>query len=306
MIEIKNLTKKYNEVTAINNLTFNIESGSIIGFLGPNGAGKSTTMRILSGFLPPTAGNAIIEGIDVGANPFEVKKLVGYLPEDNPLYSDMTPLEYLEFCGRLRNMEYNHLKNRIKEVVDICGLSEVVVKPIAALSKGYRQRVGIAQAVLHDPPVLIMDEPTSGLDPNQIHEIRDLIMSLKGQKSIILSTHIMQEVQAVCQRVIIVNRGTIVADGTQEELASSSGKTVYRVHLDGPDGEVLKGLQALISVDTVTRGEFGFNINCAGNSDPRREIFELAVKNDWTILNLRKEQQSLEEVFRKLTIVEEK
>lgn len=302
MIEIKKLTKKYDNITAIDRLSFNIDSGSIVGFLGPNAAGKTTTMRILSGYMPPTSGNAIIEGIDVVSNSFEVKKFVGYLPEDNPLYPDMTPLEYLYFCGNLRKMGYSKLKKRIKEVVEICGLNEVIIKRIATLSKGYRQRVGIAQAVLHDPPVLIMDEPTSGLDPNQIQEIRNLIKSLEGQKSIILSTHIMQEVQAVCQRVIIINRGVIVADGTKEELTSSSGKTVYCIQLDGPDEEVAKKLESLKSVDGVTKGEFGFNVDCASNCDPRKEIFELAVEKRWTILRLHEEQRSLEEVFKNLTV----
>lgn len=302
MIEINSLTKKYGDTIAIDGISFSVARGDIVGFLGPNGAGKTTTMRILSGYMPPTAGTAVIEGVDVVNNPYEVKKLVGYLPEDNPLYHDMTPLAYLEFCARIRDIKENQIRKKIKKVVEICGLHEVAARPIAVLSKGYRQRVGIAQAILHDPPVLILDEPTSGLDPNQIQEIRQLIKSLKGQKSIILSTHIMQEVQATCQRIIIVNRGRIVADGTQEELTSSSGRSVYTVQLDGPEEEVFSNLDRLKSVDSVRKSKAGFNLECGGECDPRREIFELAVEKNWTILSLRKSRQSLEEVFRNLTV----
>ena len=301
MIEIKELTKTYCGVPAIDTLSFNVESGSVVGFLGPNGAGKTTTMRILCGYMPPTSGSALIEGASVTDNPDGIKKIVGYLPEDNPLYPDMTPLEYLFFAGRIRGMGEKAIRKRIKETVDICGLGDVTLKPIGALSKGYRQRVGIAQAVLHDPPVMILDEPTSGLDPNQIQEIRDLIRNLRGLKTIILSTHIMQEVQAVCQRVIIINRGVIAADGTQEELTSSDGISVYRVQLDGPDDEVERELKALSQVSSVTREGGVFSVNCRGGDDPRRDIFAAAVRNSWVILRMEKEQRTLEEAFRNLT-----
>lgn len=301
MIEVKNLTKKYDSTLALDGITFKVESGNILGFLGPNGAGKTTTMRILSGYMPPTSGRAIIEGVDVVNDPIQVKRLVGYLAEDNPLYPDLTPLEYLEFCAKIRNMKESHMRKRIKEVVDICSLNEVIVQPISTLSKGYRQRVGVAQAILHDPPILILDEPTSGLDPNQIREIRSLITGLKKEKTIILSTHIMQEVQALCQRVIIINRGVIVADGTHQELTSSSAKTVFKVTLDGPDNEVLEKLNELPSVETVIKEEFGFIVENNSGIDSRREIFKLAVEKDWTILNMEKSRQSLEEIFRKLT-----
>jgi ABC-2 type transport system ATP-binding protein len=300
VIEVKNLTKKYDSVPAVEGITFSVTSGNIVGFLGPNGAGKTTTMRILSGYMPPSSGQTLIKEMDSARNPIEVKKLIGYLPEDNPLYADLTPLEYLEFCARVRNIGHENLAGRIREVVGICGLQEALIKPIAALSKGYRQRVGIAQAILHDPPILLLDEPTSGLDPNQIQEIRTLINSLKQEKTIILSTHIMQEVQATCRRVIIINRGKIVADGTHDELTSENGKTSYRVELDGPETEVMESLIRLDSVDSAARSEFGFALECG--RDPRREIFELAKEKDWTILSLEKTRQSLEEVFRKLTI----
>ncbi len=304
MIEIKQLTKKYNETTAINGLSFEISSGSIVGLLGPNGAGKTTTMRILSGYMPPTSGSALIGSIDAVINPFEVKKITGYLPEDNPLYIEMTPLEYLEFCADIRGMAKGRIKERIKEVVEICGINDVLIKPISALSRGYRQRVGIAQAVLHDPPVLILDEPTSGLDPNQIVEIRELIGNLKGKKSIIISTHIMQEVQAICDRVIIINKGGIVADGTHDELTSSSGKTVYSIELDGPENEILEKLSGLKSIGRVDKKGLEFNIECINGQDPRRDIFEIARQNNWPILMLKKSQESLEAVFRVLTTEE--
>jgi len=300
MIEVKNLTKKYDALTALDNVTFNIESG-IIGFLGPNGAGKSTTMRILSGYMPPTEGTALIKGINVGADPVKVKEIIGYLPEDNPLYGDLTPLDYLEFCGRVRNIAEEKLKKRIAEVSEICGIKDVIIRPIGELSKGYKQRVGLAQAILHDPPILILDEPTTGLDPNQIEEIRNLIKNLQEEKTIILSTHIMQEVRAVCQRVIIINQGRIVADGTHDELTGGTGKTVYNVELEGPSENIRAALNGLPGIDSVRAGEFGFIVEAPSERDPRRKIFELAVKNDWTILRMEKTRQSLEDVFRKLT-----
>jgi len=304
MININGLTKQYGEVTAIDGLTFDIADGSIVGFLGPNGAGKSTTMRILCAYMPATSGTALINGVDVAGDPFGVKKMVGYLPEDNPLYGDMTPVEYLSFCASIRGMDPREAGRRIKETVDICGLGDVLVKPVSALSKGYRQRVGIAQAILHDPPVLILDEPTSGLDPNQIQEIRNLITSLKGTKSIILSTHIMQEVQAICERVIIIDRGRIVADGSKDELMNPRGRTVYHVQLDGPAEDVRAALAGIESVGSVAAAEFGYEVDCPAGTDPRKEIFRLAVEKDWPIMELKKVHQNLEEVFRSHTIKE--
>ncbi|MFC2062130.1 ATP-binding cassette domain-containing protein [Elusimicrobiota bacterium] len=305
MIEVRNLVKKYNKTLALDNITFDIEKSNIIGFLGPNGAGKSTAMRILSGYMPPTSGRAIVGEMNVVESPLKVKELVGYLPEDNPLYGDLTPLEYLEFCSGIRKMEKSFAGKRIKEVIDICGLNEVVIKPISTLSKGYRQRVGVAQAIIHNPPVLILDEPTSGLDPNQITEIRSLIKNLGEEKTIVLSTHIMQEVQAICERVIIINRGRIVADGTHDELTDSSGKAVYKIELDGPENEVMECLEKLPSIDNARKGELGFILECSGSTDPRRDVFKMAVEKDWTILTLEKTRQSLEDVFRKLTVEQE-
>ncbi|MFH1415499.1 MAG: ATP-binding cassette domain-containing protein [Elusimicrobiota bacterium] len=303
MIKTEKLTKIYDAVKAVDSLTFELESGNVVGFLGPNGAGKTTTMRMLAGYLPPTSGRASVMGMDVSENAFEVKKSVGYLPENNPLYTDMTPIEYLEFCADIRGMGPKEKNRRIREVIEICGLQDAAVRQISVLSKGFKQRVGIAQAVLHDPPVLLLDEPTSGLDPNQIQEIRNLINELKGRKTIIISTHIMQEVQAVCQRVVIINAGKIVADGTQDEL-TSKGKTVYAVKLAGPSEEVLSELEKLGSVEKIVRTGDLFKIETSGQ-DPRRQIFETAVKKDWTILEMQKLQHSLEEVFRNLTSGEE-
>nr|MDA3793196.1 ATP-binding cassette domain-containing protein [Elusimicrobiota bacterium] len=240
MIKVKNITKNFGALKAVDNISFTGSVGTVVGFLGPNGAGKSTTMRMISGYMPPTAGEIYINGVNVNKNPLKTKRLIGYLPEDNPLYGEMTPLDYLEFCGRVRDMEPNLFKKRIKEVVDICAIRKVVVKPINTLSKGFRQRVGLAQAILHDPPILILDEPTSGLDPNQIEEIRNLISKLKEQKLIILSTHIMQEAQASCGRIIIINKGRIAADGDRRELTSVSKKQIYNFKFDGPVDDIIK------------------------------------------------------------------
>lgn len=302
MIEVVNLKKSYNGNQALDSINFSITSGTVTGFLGPNGAGKTTTMRILCGYIPPSSGGVVINNINAVEEPFEVKKVVGYLPEDNPLYYDLTPLEYLEFCANIRNMSSAYARKRIKEVIEICSLNSVLIKPIATLSKGFRQRVGIAQAILHDPPVLIMDEPTSGLDPNQILEIRNLINELKGKKSIILSTHIMQEAQALCGRIIIINKGRIVADGTHEEISSPSGIEIYKIQVDGPDNEVYEELRNINHIKNIRKDEIGFILECNVGNDPRREIFKLTVRKDWTILSLEKTRQSLEDVFKKLTV----
>ncbi|MBN2407545.1 MAG: ATP-binding cassette domain-containing protein [Elusimicrobia bacterium] len=301
MIEVNNLVKKYDNFTALNSISFKVGSGSVVGFLGPNGAGKTTTMRIISGYMPPDAGRVSIDGLDVVKDPFGVKKVVGYMPEDNPLYHDMTGLDYLEFCARMREMSYTDIRKRIREVVDICSLEDVIIKPIGALSKGYRQRVGLAQAILHDPPILILDEPTSGLDPNQIREIRTLIGELKKEKTIVLSTHIMQEVQAVCERVIIINRGEIAADGTHQELAGGSGKTVYSVQLDGPADEVKNEIEKLDTADYVRREADTIIVENTSGLDPRKDIFSVAVRNNWAVLEMSRTKESLEDIFRKLT-----
>ncbi|MFN3966550.1 MAG: ABC transporter ATP-binding protein, partial [Endomicrobiia bacterium] len=254
MIKVESLTKYYGDIVAVDNISFEIPQGQIVGFLGPNGAGKTTTMRILTGYLSATSGNATICGYSVSENPQEVQKRVGYLPEMNPLYEDITPTEYLEFVGSVRNFSYREIQNRIKEIVALCGLKDVLNQNIGELSRGYRQRVGFASAIFHNPDVLILDEPTSGLDPNQAREVRELIKELKKDKTVILSTHILSEVQAICDRVIIINRGKIVVDGTTSELQDmAKGKEKIYLEVKSKDEplaieEKLKGLPYCESV----------------------------------------------------------
>ncbi len=301
MIELRNITKKFGDLTAVDNISFNGRGGTVIGFLGPNGAGKSTTMRMITGYMPPTAGEIYIDGVNVNTDPMGCKSRIGYLPEDNPLYGNMNSLEYLEFCGRVRNMEREQLKKRIKEVVDICAIKTVAVKPINMLSKGFRQRVGLAQAILHAPPILILDEPTSGLDPNQIQEIRNLISKLKEKKLIILSTHIMQEAQANCRRVIIINKGCIVADGGQQELTAVSENKIYDFQFDGPPADIIKKLQEVEGVAGADRDGDLIRVESLPEIDPRKEIFNMAAEKNWPIMMLNKHSRNLEEVFRSLT-----
>ena len=223
MIEIKNLTKKFGQNLILDNISFSVAKGEILGFLGPNGAGKSTTMRIITSFWTPTSGQALINGLDVAEKALQVRKIIGYLPETVPLYEDMKVFEYLKFIAEVRCLNKNEIKKRIKEVVLTCGLSKVLRQPIEELSKGYRQRVGLAQAIMHRPDILILDEPTTGLDPNQIVEIRDLIKTIGREKTVIFSTHILSEVSATCDRVIIINNGRIVGEGQPAELAQKFG-----------------------------------------------------------------------------------
>jgi ABC-2 type transport system ATP-binding protein len=217
-IAVRNLTKLYGTEKAVNDISFDVKTGEILGFLGPNGAGKTTTMKIITCYMPPTSGMIEVEGLDIAEHSFEVRKKIGYLPEMNPLYLDMNVVEYLEYSARLHGLKDAMLRSRLKEMIDVCGIADERHKDIGELSKGFRQRVGLAQAMIHDPEVLILDEPTSGLDPNQIVEIRNLIRQLGRAKTVVLSTHILSEVQATCDRVIIINEGTIVADGTLEQL----------------------------------------------------------------------------------------
>ena len=239
MIRLQNLTKDYGSVRAVDHVNFEINEGEILGFLGPNGAGKTTTLRMITCFLSPTSGNIEVENMNIDNNQIEIKRLIGYLPEHNPLYIDMTVYDYLKFIADIR--EISNFETRIIEVIKQCGLNGVVHKPINTLSKGYKQRVGIAQAILHDPKILILDEPTSGLDPNQIVEIRGLIKELGKEKTLIISSHILQEVQAVCNRIIIINEGKIVADGSTEELQSAfQNKTKLILELNAPENEIIE------------------------------------------------------------------
>lgn len=246
MIEVRNLVKHYGDVKAVDDISFTVKNGEILGFLGPNGAGKTTTLKVITGYLSPTAGNVFVDGMNVLDDSMEIRKMIGYLPEMNPLYHDMQVYDFLEFVARVREIDKNQFRTRLNEVIDLCGLKGVVHKNINELSKGYCQRVGLAQAIIHDPEILILDEPTSGLDPNQIVEIRGLIKNLGKEKTVIISSHILQEMQATADRMIIINKGRIVADGTVEELMSDfKGKTRLTLELKNADEEAVKKLQSL-------------------------------------------------------------
>jgi ABC-2 type transport system ATP-binding protein len=300
-IIIKNLVKEYGTQKAVNNISFEATKGEILGFLGPNGAGKSTTMKITTGYLPPTAGQVEVCGLDVVEKPVETKQNIGYLPEHNPLYLDMYVHEYLQFIGSLYGLKGKKLRDRVKEMVELCGLSVEQRKKIGALSKGYRQRVGLAQALIHNPPVLILDEPTTGLDPNQILEIRKLIKNVSGDKTIIFSTHIMQEVQALCDRVIIINQGEIVANSTVAQLKTDQ-KTFTIIHAEfsgNIDSVMLKDLEGVMEVEETSSGKF--RLKADPEKEVRGNIFKLASEQKWTLIGLTQEEHSLESVFQSLT-----
>ena len=296
-IKVEHITKVYGEQKAVNDISFEVQAGEIIGFLGPNGAGKSTTMKILTCFIPQTGGKASVCGFDTEKQSMDVRKNIGYLPEHNPLYPEMYVKEYLEFAARLHNMKSP--KKRIDEMIAMTGLTVEQKKKIGQLSKGYRQRVGLAQAMLHDPKVLIMDEPTSGLDPNQLAEIRSLIKNIGKEKTVILSTHIMQEVQAICSRVIIINKGKIVADDTVEGLKShQKGLTLVQVEFKE---RIDKSLLSKINGIHKVTGDNQLTIEYSGDEDIREILFRFAVENKYTLLNLNIEKQSLEDVFQQVT-----
>ena len=306
MIEVKNLTKRYGTNTALNNVSFTVEEGTIVGFLGPNGAGKSTTMNIITGYLSATSGSVTVQGKNTLENPNEVKKLIGYLPELPPLYMDMTVKEYLNFMYELKGVKLDR-KQHIGEICRLTKIDNVYTRLIGNLSKGYKQRVGIAQALLGNPPVLILDEPTVGLDPKQIIEIRNLIKSLGRNHTIILSSHILPEVQAVCERVIVMNNGCLV-DGAPDTLAhdlSAEHRIIARI--DGPESEILqaiRGMEHIVEVYSLGEKEKGvFEISIEGepNYDLRRNLFALLTRKGWPLLALRNTDLTLEEVFLQLT-----
>jgi ABC-2 type transport system ATP-binding protein len=298
-IEVKNVTKVYGEQKALDNISFTVEPGHIVGFLGPNGAGKSTMMKIITCFIPQTSGEVSVCGYDVIENPIEVKRNVGYLPEHNPLYLDMYVKEYLDFVGGVYKIE--NRKARVKEMIDMVGLEIEQNKKIGALSKGYRQRVGLAQAMIHDPKVLILDEPTTGLDPNQLEEIRSLIKNIGKEKTIMLSTHIMQEVEAICDKTIIVNNGLIVADDkTQNLQQQKNNQIILMVEFDKHiEVNLLKNITGVSQVKKVQEKSWLFEIN---KDAVRNNIFQFAVEHDLVVLTIQKETQSLEAVFKKLTV----
>lgn len=312
-ITVKNITKLYGEQKALNDVSFTIKTGEIVGFIGPNGAGKSTMMKILTGFIPQTSGDAFINEVNILENTLEIRRQVGYLPENNPLYTDMYVKEYLEMVAKLYRNKSSELSaqggkkgvsvmNRVNEMVGLVGLDREKHKKIGALSKGYRQRVGLAQALIHDPSVLILDEPTSGLDPNQIIEIRNFIAEVGKEKTILLSTHIMQEVEAICDRVIIINLGKVVADDSAKNIQDQNVANfqTIEVEFESPvKGATLKDIDGVLSVKKIDNKHY--LLQGKPNRDIRSEIFQWAVSNKANIVQLAKLEKSMEEVFQELT-----
>ncbi len=301
-LQVLNLTKYYGQQKAVNGITFDIGEGEIVGFLGPNGAGKSTTMKIATGYLPPSSGTVIVNGFDVLDHSLQVRQITGYLPENNPLYLDMYVHEYLHFVGRVYDMPSKGLNYKISEIIELCGLGREQNKLIEELSKGYRQRVGIAQSLIHDPAVLILDEPTSGLDPNQILEIRKLIKEISTNKTVIFSTHILQEVQALCDRVIVINRGEIVADDTVENLTRTKSNSVAIIieFTDYVDEELLKLLPGINKLTRINASQF--ILEPVAGVDLRAEVFRFATEYSLSLVGLRQQENSLEDIFKQLTI----
>lgn len=306
-IRVTNLTKKYGTQRAVDNISFEVKTGEILGFLGPNGAGKTTTMKILTCYMAPSDGTVMIGNYSIHENADEIKRNIGYLPENNPLYHDMLMLEYLEFVAKLHGVPKEKIPNRIAEMVAVCGLNVEKHKSIGELSKGYRQRVGLAQALIHDPQILILDEPTTGLDPNQIVEIRKLIREIGKEKTVILSTHILPEVEATCDRILIINNGKIVADGTSEILRKQAqGQEMLKIEItDAADkGEVIEALQSLETVamvDPFEENEKAFIINSKLDMSSKRNIFNLCVEKKWLLSEMTPIETKLEDVFRELT-----
>ncbi len=306
-IRIDQLTKRYGPQTAVDGISFRVSAGEVLGFLGPNGAGKSTTMKMICGLIAPNAGTIAVGGKSVADEPDKVREMIGYLPESNPLYEDMPVLDLLKFAARLQGVPRDRETQRIREMVEVCGLGLEKHKKIGELSKGYRQRVGLAQAMVHDPQVLILDEPTSGLDPNQIVEIRSLIKDLGQAKTVIFSTHILSEVEAVCDRILIINRGRIVADGAPETLRSQSqGEHVLLARVeDAVRDEVVAALSTVpgvAAVAPVASSMDTYEIRSSAGAKPAREVFLLCVRKNWVITELHPVETRLEDIFRDLTL----
>jgi ABC-2 type transport system ATP-binding protein len=317
MIKVEGLTKRYARTVAVDNISFEVDKGQIVGFLGPNGAGKTTTMRVLTCFLPPTEGTATVAGFDVLENPIEVKRRIGYLPESPPVYPDMEVLEYLEFTGKLKGISSADIKKRVDEVLEKCAIGDVSRKLIGKLSKGYRQRVGLAQAIIHNPDVLILDEPTSGLDPKQIIEIRELLKSLAGNHTIILSTHILSEVEHSCERVIIISQGKLVAIDSVANLTNRlRGSESVALEVEAAGGspnpsDVQQRLEQVAGVSRVMMkdskdGRLAFEIESLQGRQIRSDLARSVVGAGWNLSELRPVGLSLEEVFLQLTTAEQK
>ncbi|WP_303924064.1 gliding motility-associated ABC transporter ATP-binding subunit GldA [Draconibacterium sediminis] len=299
IVETRNITKLFGKQKALDSISFSVNKGELVGFLGPNGAGKSTTMKIITGYLPQDDGDILIDGEKVSGQNLEYKKQIGYLPEHNPLYTDLYVKEFLEITAG-----FYHLKNkkqRIAEMIELTGLGIEQHKKIRALSKGYRQRVGLAQALIHDPSILILDEPTTGLDPNQLEEIRTLIREISKEKTVILSSHIMQEVEAVCNRVLIINKGKIVADGDIKDVKAGINIQNQIVIAGFRENVSEDQLLQISGVNSVTQNELGWEIEAGAEADIRQNIFQFAVANKLTLLTLFEKQQNLENVFHQLT-----
>ncbi len=306
-IIVNGLSKLYGAQKALDAISFHVKTGEIVGFLGPNGAGKTTAMKIITCYLAANSGEVKVGDYSVKDSPQEVKRHIGYLPEHNPLYLDMPVMDYLEFSALLQGVEKNRVKERIREMIKKCGLNVEKHKKIGELSKGYRQRVGLAQAMIHDPAVLILDEPTTGLDPNQIVEIRKLIKELGKEKTVILSTHILPEVEATCDRILIISKGKIVADGTSDTLRKKSqGQEVLKVKIEeGNKMDILQALQQLETValaDAVAGAENVFEIQSKGNWSSKRNVFKLCVERNWILTEAIPYETKLEDIFRDLTI----
>lgn len=312
MIHVEALTKYYHDLCAVDHINFDIQKGEILGLLGPNGAGKTTTLRMLTGFLRPTSGSVRVKDYTIDEHPLEIKKLLGYLPESAPLYHEMLVYDYLSYVANIRELDRDEKLPRIRQLANLCGLNEVMHQPIGELSKGYKQRVGLAHAMMNDPEILVMDEPTSGLDPNQIVEIREIIKEIGKEKTIILSTHILSEAEATCDRVAIINQGKIVADGrTQTLKQSASGASLIRIALGNADLEsVKKELQVIDGVTHIVpasrehgedEGVLKVTMTCQSSVDVRGDIYRKIKETDWILLELHQETKTLEHIFRELT-----
>lgn len=307
MIKVDNLSKSYGSIEAVKSLSFEINDGEIVGFLGANGAGKSTTLKVMTGFLSPTSGNVYVDDLNILDHERDIQKRIGYLPELNPLYVDMKVFDLLKFHASVRGMDDKHFRTALERVVHDCGLSGVIHRNVGDCSKGYKQRIGLAAAMIHDPEVLILDEPVTGLDPNQIVEIRQLIKQLGKEKLVIMSSHILQEIQATVDKIIIIDNGELVAEGSSEELiASAQGLAQLKLELTGATEEGIQEMKAFIpslSIHTLESSEKSsfVTLEYANTSDPRKEIFDYAVKNQWSILEMSQSKTNLEDVFRSLT-----
>ena len=312
MIELKNITKYYGDFPAVTNISFKIEKGEIVGLLGPNGAGKSTTMKMITGFMPPTSGELSVGGNDIVSQSIEARRRIGYLPETVPLYTDMTVYSYIEYMGLLRGLNKKNIKSKIDNVIEICKLEDYRNSLISKLSKGFRQRVGISQAIIHEPEVLVLDEPTIGIDPNQVVETRQLIKNLSGEHTLILSSHILPEVSSICERVLIIHEGEIAASDTIENLSSlMSGKNKVEADIIGSPQAIVTELEKINGVKSVqfsinkSSNEFStFSIESEINSDIRSEISKIIINNDWGLIRLQSMGMSLEDIFLQITTSE--